>query len=1277
MTHVDIPADTQLEGFELSPQQARLWRAQQAAPAKPATLVIRSERPLDPARLNASLAALIERHEILRTHYQRLAGMSLPMQVISEPGQRLETLGIELGFDASGTGATLSLPSLHLDSTSLLYLAEEWARGYLDATLLDPPLQYADYAAWRVEEIDDQGRRFWDEQLGNVATDVPLPWLRHAGQPAPSLELHTLNCPLDAAGQQAWSSAASGLGITPGTLALAAWAALWQRHSEAERLTLGYDNQWRAQVLGDALGLFAEPLPLTLDASDSTRFATLCQQIEERCGVLNDARDSYPSQDPAAIAGARLPLGFRELPASPRSALNDAGWQIEQADSPSAAFALLLQYQAGAAASLTLHYAASAYDETRVALLAEQFVTLLLQACREPSQVLSGLSACSAAEQLHQTTTLAASLPLSAAQQQAYGEIADLPHLAACFAQASADAAKRPAVSGPSGTLSHAELEQRVDALTQRLLAQDLEPGARIAHFLARDLDAVVALVAILRAGACYVPIDPSYPAERIEHILRDSQAQWVVTHSALLHDLPQAGQSRALLIDSTEPVLTRLPEPTPARDQAAYLIYTSGSTGQPKGVVISHANALHSLAARLVGYRQPVERFLLLSSFAFDSSIAGLFWSLAQRGCLHLASEAEQKDPAQLARLIRTHGVSHLLALPSLYALLLEQLGETPSSLNTAIVAGESCPPALVDSHYRSQPQARLYNEYGPTEASVWSTVAECQPGLGTQPVPIGRAIAHSHVYLLDADGAPVARGLKGEIHIAGPGLSTGYLGLPELTDEKFVRARHPSLNGQRLYRSGDFAYRDADGQLVFLGRTDSQVKLRGYRIELGEIEAALCKASGASQTVVLLDTHQAQPSLRAFVESHGGQDSASLREALALMLPAHMIPADIQLLAQLPRTANGKADAQALLAMAANHSHAPYQAPQGHVELVLAALWQELLEADVIGRNDDFFALGGHSLLVVRLVHRIRASLGVEIPVSVMFEHPTLARLAEQISQPGLNHAVVTLQQGETGQPALFCLHQPSGGVHHYLPMISALPAQLPIYGIALPAGSQAREASLAELAAGYLTLIRAAQPQGPYWLCGWSMGGLLALELTRQLEQQGETVEFLALFDSTFEAQDPALDADALHALLLEELTNESRQRLAPEALAALHAATANRPRMEQLQHALLEWPQVHGLTLKAPQAYVADTLSAMGDARRWVAGYQVPKVQARLQLWWAEETLAQNPQLPQRWDALSHSTGHRQVPGDHESILGEPTFHAQLNEALASALAEKAV
>lgn len=1244
-------APPDLDGFELSPQQTRLWRAQRGAPTL-ARLVLASSAPFDASQLQASLRAVLARHEILRTRYPRLPGMALPVQAIGDAADPFDTLGLQLSVE--GPRATLQLPALQTDTASLHRLAEAWAAAHLGELPDEPTLQYADYAAWRSEGSDEASQRFWETEFATAAPAPALPLGR--GRPAPAQAVATAvhAVPIDDRTRAVWHRAAAQWQCPASVLALAAWITLWQRHAEAERLTLGFESQHRSASLADAIGLFAEPLTLTLDSLDRLTFGELCQQLIRRCATLSEWRDGLPLDGVPPLAS-----GFRELPPAPGRALQAAGWHVVEACGP-ATVPLLLEHHEGSDTPLWLLHDPASYCAQQVALLADQFATLLAHGCETPDRPLAQLSATSDAEMARLVGELAASPPLSETQQRLYERIATLPHLAAALAETPPE---DPAVAGSSGTLSAAELHRRADALAQHLLARGLTAGAAVAHCLPRDLDALVGLLAILKAGACYVPVDPDYPEERIAHLLEDSQAALVLIHRALLARLPQAWQTRTLVLDEPLPPLAGAPAaPVIAREQPAYLIYTSGSTGVPKGVVITHANALHSLAARLACYPQPVRRFLLLSSLSFDSSIAGLFWSLAQGGCLHVASTEQQKDPAALATLVRTHGVTHLLALPSLHALLLERLGVEPSPLNTVIVAGEACQPSLVAQHHRLQPQSRLYNEYGPTEASVWSTVTECAPGDAERPVPIGRAIAHTRVYLLDAQGTPVARGLQGELCIAGPGLSPGYLRREALTAEKFVTAQHPALRSERLYRTGDWAAFGDDDRLLFLGRADAQVKLRGHRIELGEIEAALCATTGASQAVVLLDATQGEPRLRAFVELPRTLDADAAQQALARRLPGYMVPAEINALPALPRTANGKVDARALLAMAGSTRRAPYDAPRGHVEGTIAALWEELLGQRAIGRDDDFFALGGHSLLVVKLVHRLRSALQVDLPVSAVFQHPTLAQLAERIGGVA-GGPVVALRAGRAEGPPLFCLHRPAGDVLHYAPLLQALPEGLAVHGLVLPEGLGARNAPLAELAARYADALRAVQPAGPYRLCGWSMGGLLAVELAKRLEADGERVELLALFDTTFEADDDALPFDRLLEVVADELTGDGRTRLTAlpsAAVEALRAATAGMDRVEQLRHALIDWPAQHGLPLAAPQPYVAAQLDAMAAARQWLQGYVPPKVQAPLQLWWAERTLAERPTLPTGWDAIAARTEHRRAAGDHDSMLSDPDF-----------------
>jgi amino acid adenylation domain-containing protein len=440
-------------------------------------------------------------------------------------------------------------------------------------------------------------------------------------------------------------------------------------------------------------------------------------------------------------------------------------------------------------------------------------------------------------------------------------------------------------------------------------------------------------------------------------------------------------------------------------RANLAYVIYTSGSTGAPKGVMVEHGNLLHSTAARFRYYTAPVESFLLLSSFAFDSSIAGIFWTLSQGGALVLPSADAQFDLRSIGRLVARHRVTHLLCVPSLYLPLLDGVSAGDlATLSAVIVAGEECSPALVKRHHACLGGTPLYNEYGPTECCVWATVHRCDPK-DTQVVPIGRPIANSRLYVLDVEGEPVPIGVTGEISIGGAGVARGYLRRPELTALRFlpdpfaVAAEKPHA---RLYRTGDLGRWSSQGELEFLGRADQQVKIRGFRIELGEIEAALLAQPGILQAAVIArDDAPGGTYLAAYVVSDAGStlDPARLRGALAEHLPDHMIPRVFVSLAALPLTANGKLDRRALLARGReDRLTADYEAPQGAVETQLAAVLAEVLKIERVGRHDNFFELGGNSLLAVDLMERLgRRNLNVD--ARAVFSQPNVAALAAVI--------------------------------------------------------------------------------------------------------------------------------------------------------------------------------------------------------------------------------------------------------------------------------------
>ena len=470
-------------------------------------------------------------------------------------------------------------------------------------------------------------------------------------------------------------------------------------------------------------------------------------------------------------------------------------------------------------------------------------------------------------------------------------------------------------------------------------------------------------------------------------------------------------GRHAQIICIDTDPVTSNKVQSSPLcevnPDNTAYVIYTSGSTGQPKGIRVLHRGLSNSTFARIAFYPEAVKSFLLLSSFTFDSSLAGIFWTLSVGGTLVLPPDQSRWELDSLSRLVEKHQVSHLLCVPSLYKTLIETSpSERLASLQVAIVAGESCPATLVKDHFSRLPHAALYNEYGPTEATVWCSVYRCEPGDESNLVPIGRPIANTQLYVLDSHMQVVPEGVPGELHVGGEGVSGGYLNRPQLTAERFVPNPFDSTPGARLYKTGDLARFLPDGNIEYLGRIDHQVKVRGFRIELGEIEAALLSHPGVREVVVIAreDTPDDKRLVAYYTAvetsaANAALDVEQLRTLLQARLPEYMVPAAYVRLTAMPLTPNGKLDRKALPAPEADaYAVRAYEAPQGEIETALAAIWGDVLKLDRVGRHDNFFQLGGHSLLAVILIERLRRK-GLQVDVRALFAASTLAELAATV--------------------------------------------------------------------------------------------------------------------------------------------------------------------------------------------------------------------------------------------------------------------------------------
>jgi enterobactin synthetase component F len=685
--------------------------------------------------------------------------------------------------------------------------------------------------------------------------------------------------------------------------------------------------------------------------------------------------------------------------------------------------------------------------------------------------------------------------------------------------------------SGFDETVSYARLNARANQLARLLLVRGVGAERYVALALPRSVDMVVAVWAVLKAGAAFVPIDPRHPADRIRFMLADSRPTCVVTSTELG---PVGGLVAEAGGDGAGPPVIVL-EDRHTRDalaafragdvtdgerggpvsprHPAYLIYTSGTTGTPKAVVVEHGSLAHLAATQIDWFGLgPGDRVLQLASAGFDVAV----WEL----CVTLLSGATLVVPpgplagAELAAALRDRRITHAALSPS-------ALGSVPPGtfpdLVTLIAGSEACPEELVA---RWSPGRLMVNAYGPTETTVCATMSPPLSGAGVP--PIGRPIANTRVYVLDDHLGPVPHGVVGELYVAGVGLARGYLGRPELTAERFVACPFGEP-GTRMYRTGDLVRWSPDGQLVFVGRADEQVKLRGFRIEPGEVEAVLARHPDVGQVaVVVREDRPGQRRMVAYPVPLPGRDlvARELREHAARSLPEHMVPALVVPLERLPLTPNGKLDRAAL---PAPEITAPGEGrePETPTEQILTELFAEVLALPAVGMDDNFFEVGGDSLLATRLTARVRDVLGVELPVRAMFDAPTPARVVARLHLDTRGEGLDVLLPLRTGggKAPLFCVHPAMGLSWCYSALVGVLDADRPVYGLqarGIGHPAAAPPESVEAIAADYLEQIRAVQPVGPYHLLGWSFGGHVAHAVATLLREAGEPVALLALLD-----------------------------------------------------------------------------------------------------------------------------------------------------------------
>ncbi len=989
-----------LEGFRPALQQTLHWSS---AEERTRLLYLTLALPdgVDRQRLRTSLEQVLERHEILRTRLMTGPGMEWPVQVIAEqaaidwhdsrdstPNENLKALLRECLSQPTAPALAvallpsvpltllLALPAANVDSSTLELMLLEWQALYHGTELPDAAVQFADFAEWQFEHLSgsdsDAGRAFWQHQQAPDLL-VALHPFQHSAAQAPRQMAYIDRQP-DPAFQDHLNSALAGLQTPAHDLLGLCWAVLLHRHLGQPQVLVGWEHDGRNSVTAGALGPYAKRLPVRVDVDEG-------QSLERALAgfsLLLKHADTWQEEWP--VQSQHTPFGFRLRRASA------SAWPVVALDGEPCNHALLLEARESATGfDFRLHYDAATVSADAAHLVLDQFLTLTLQASANSAHPLRDADGISHAHR-----------QWLAALNQTRTEIA-APALLHQLFEAQVDRQPQAiALTHGDEHLSYQTLERRANEVAHQLRAAGLSAGQPVGLFMGRCTDAIVGLLGILKAGGAYLPLDPGYPAERLSDMLEQTAAPLLLSLSDLQNRLPK-GEYTTLWLDQMKDGSERRPVPVTTPDSLAYLIFTSGSTGRPKGVMVSHRNAVHSTSARFIAYPEPLETFLLVSGLSFDSSVAGLFWTLGSGGRLCLPHDPLVQDALALGRLIGAQRVSHTLMLPSLYAQVLEQAGEHLDSLRCAIVAGEACPASLARQHQADCGHAQLYNEYGPTEGTVWCTVYRAR-GDEHGVLPIGKAIANMQVHVLDEHLRPVAAGVSGEIYLSGAGITQGYLARPDQNAERFLdNPLDPA--GSALYRSGDVGRLNPQGDIEFLGRVDDQVKIRGFRIELGEIEARLLSHPGVREAAVVARLNEAADTeLVAYVVARDACPGANALQAhLSILLPEHMLPSAYVMLAAFPLTPNGKLDRKALPAPT-RERQASYRAPRNEREALLAALWAQLLGVEQVGLDDNFFELGGHSLTATRLVSRLRSSLGLEVPVRALFQHPTLEAFVAQ---------------------------------------------------------------------------------------------------------------------------------------------------------------------------------------------------------------------------------------------------------------------------------------
>jgi amino acid adenylation domain-containing protein len=1162
------PSSEHVYVFPVTFAQQRLLFLHQLDPASTSYSVpwsIRITGSLNAEALERSLNEIVRRHEVLRTTFDVVEGH--PVQIVS-PWQRVPLVRIDLSGsehperEAQAAAITeaqtpLDLKSGPLVRTTLLQLGEcdfvvlitthhiafdGWSRRVLvselgtlyhaycngrPSPLPELPLQYADYAVWQRNYLQGEGLenllKYWKQQLAGAPTTLDLP----TDRPRPAVQSFrgaSKSFVFPKSLSDAVARASRQFGTTQFMTLLAAFYVLLTRYSGQDDIMVGavIANRNRAEV-EDLIGLFANTLPLRTRLDGDPSFGEILRRVKD-AALGAYAHQDMPFERLVEELRPERSLSYNplfqvlfSLQSGARRSFELDGLQLQPLGGmvgTTAKFDMSFFILEGAdGLSGKVEYNTDLFDADTIDRMLRHYLRLLDTGLADPEKPISRLSLLDDAErhkilvEFNQTGV-------------------DFPRETRLHDFMAKQAEKTPSATAlvcGEERISYRDLNRCANQLANYLVKRGAGPEVLVGIHTERSVRMLVGILGILKSGSAYVPLDPMYPRERIYNILEDSRAPLVLSQETIASDLPGFG-GQCILLDRDWAEISREgdvePQTSVGPSNLAYVLFTSGSTGRPKGVAIEHHSAATFVHwAQQAFEAQELAGVLLSTSICFDLSVFEMFAPLSVGGKVIIADNA-----LFLPSLPAKGEVTLINTVPSAMAELL-RMSSVPESVTTVNLAGEALPEALVEQIYANTNASRVYNLYGPTEDTTYSTYTLVPRGAT---VTVGRPLANSQAYILDAERKPVPIGVPGELFLAGEGLARGYCGRPDLTCERFVPNPFDESPGARMYRTGDLARFLPDGNIDYLGRIDHQVKLRGFRIELGEIEAVLLEHPDVERVVVVVrEDRPGDKRLVAYLVPRAGRaiDIMAIRTHLEQSVPGYMVPSAFVKLNTLPMTDNGKVNRRALPPPDWFRDEVTDRKPPAdQLELMLVRVWERVLGISSIGVDDNFFDIGGHSLLAVRLLSEVEKVVGRKVPLASLFRGSTVAsqaKLLREGTESDPEPLVVEYQAGHSGSSPFFAVAAPGVRSLGYALLGRNLGESQPFYKLQasgpIAEGRPLNWGELRTLAQQYIAGMRAVQPEGPYYIVAMCGGCQIAEQMILQLESQGQIVALFAIFDT----------------------------------------------------------------------------------------------------------------------------------------------------------------